>query len=373
MKEIQFIVAVFLSACWAGIAEVSKTSEKVGNKLIRKGFYITGFLGLWYCYAIATTGIDYTAYLREYQMLASVPNSKIFSSGFEVGYLLIAKLLVLVGANAKAALLIFRTISIVNIAVAIWVLQKDIDLFFAVFAYVCVLFFDGYHIVMMMATSFVLLGVSIALRGKMKVGIVLCAIAASIHYSGLLFFVVFLVVYIGNKKNIQLPRWSILWIIAAIVALCAGWIVPLIVGKVGLLAKYRKYVVVTTQYFGIAQVFYYCFPAVSMMQILKKENDIYQRLFYSLIPIGFCVACMGYSFIVMDRMFEFFAANFIIFIPYYIECLNRRQVDGVIFNVQFSTGIWKMVFLIYFILRAKIFISGHPVLYEFGPLLGLFA
>lgn len=374
MKETQFVVTVFLSACWAGIAEAGKNSDKFGNKLIRAGFYITGFLGLWYCYAIATTGIDYTAYLREYQMLADVPNDRILSSGFEIGYLLIAKLLAFAGANAEMALLIFRTIAILNVAVSLWILQRDIDLFFAVFAYVCILFFDGYHIVMMMVASFILLGVSIALRGKMKTGIVLCVIAATIHYSGLLFFVVFLAIYIGNEKNIQLPRWSFLWITAAIVTLCAGWIVPLIIGKVGLLAKYRKYVAVTTQYFGIAQVFYYCFPAVSMMQLLKKkENDVYQRFFYSLIPIGFCVAGMGYSFTVLDRMFVFFAANFVIFIPHYIECLNRRQADGVIFNVQFSTGIWKMAFLIYFILRAKIFISGHPVVYDFGPLLGLFA
>lgn len=374
MKETQFIVAVFLSACWAGIAEVSKNSDKFGNKLIRTGFYITGFLGLWYCYAIATTGIDYTAYLREYQMLVNVPNSRILLSGFEIGYLLIAKLLAFAGANAEMGLLIFRTIAVLNVAVSLWILQRDIDIFFAVFAYVCILFFDGYHIVMMMAASFIFLGVSITLRGKMKAGIVLCAIASTIHYSGSLFFMVILAIYIGNEKNIQLPRWSLLWITAAIVALCAGGLVPFIIGKVGLLAKYRKYVVETTQYFGMAQMFYYCFPAVSMMQLLKnKENDVYQRLFYSLIPIGFGVACMGYSFTILDRMFVFFAANFVIFIPYYIECLKRGQADGVLFNVQFSIGIWKIVFLAYYILRAKIFISGHPVDYEFGPLLGLFA
>ena len=156
MKETQFVVTVFLSACWAGIAEAGKNSDKFGNKLIRAGFYITGFLGLWYCYAIATTGIDYTAYLREYQMLADVPNDRILSSGFEIGYLLIAKLLAFAGANAEMALLIFRTIAILNVAVSLWILQRDIDLFFAVFAYVCILFFDGYHIVMMMVASFIL-------------------------------------------------------------------------------------------------------------------------------------------------------------------------------------------------------------------------
>ena len=374
MKETQFVVAVFLSACWAGIAEASKNINKAGNKLIRAGFYITGFLGLWYCYAIATTGIDYTAYLREYQMLANVPNDRILSSGFEIGYLLIAKLLAFAGANAEMALLIFRTISIVNIAVAIWMLQSEINIFFAVIAYASILFFDGYHIVMMLSASLILMGISLVLRQKYKVGLLFCSAAAMIHYSGTLFLIVLIVIYILNQKNVLMPEWWVLWIGAILIALCAGNLVPAVVTRFSMLAKYKKYITTSGLSLGSAQIIYYSLPTWLMIRLKKTENNTpWKNIFYILIPTGFCVAYIGYSFGIFDRMYEFFSANFILFIPYCINKVENRKLDMKVSNVNLSTGIWCIIFLLYFALRAYVFIAGHPVGYEFGPLQGVFS
>lgn len=321
----------------------------------RKGKLLVLLLVLWFFYALSSSGTDYVSYLYYYENFRF---SDVFYSNQEVGFIVLNSALRGIISNPAVGIAAIKTLTFCLTMFAILRLSDQIEIGIALLMWYCLQYYDGYLVAMSLAAALVLLGISFMIKGNKSLVLICLILASLIHYSAIVvlaFYFVYTIV--GQNRFSKLIRYCFYAGLFVVTALLPK-VIEVSMNSVPVLRKYMIYTSNAGSGFGIMQFFYYM-PIGMAIYYLYRNNlrNKASNIFVLFSWLGFFVAMMGYRVGIFDRMFVYYSANFILFVPYVLKDakINMEQGRRRIFTLRAD----RFLLILYAVFRVFIFISEH--------------
>lgn len=328
--------------------------DSTTNKYKSKKFIIVSFI-LWIFYALSNSGTDYSQYQYFYN---SFKYADVFYSNQEVGYIVLNCLLKMVIKNPVYGLAAIKTMTFCLSFFALFRLKDKIEIGTAIFIWFCLQYFNGYLIAMSLASALVLLGTSYILDDKKILSLVFYVMAFTIHYSAIviLFFCVAYLL-IGNHKFSRVMKVGYLLLLFFITAMLPQ-VIRISMLYIPALRKYSMYTETFGNSFGPVQFIFYLPAWLSLFYLHRNGiKNSFAKVFGVFVWQGFSIAMMGYILGILDRMFVYFLANFVLLVPY---CLKDSTIN--VIRDKKSTFLLmgaKALLYLYATARLVLFIYEH--------------
>lgn len=327
------ILAVFF-ACISQRKRVPATHSNSNSIVIQYNYFnsylflISFFLLFILCF-LSKTGDDIPAYVYYY---SNWTWKDLLDFEVETGYKLLCLLLRIFFRNPYVGIGVIKFISLALVFQSIYMLRDRLNVGFAVFAYVCILYVHAFHLLrIMIAVGLVYLAYAYIIKGKKKQGFILLLLSALFHYSSIIVFIAYIIYRIVGK-TLTIRKLIIVSLVLLFVYFNVEILVKLGVSNLGILSKYSIYITNIESGSGLAQLILFL-PILYIILTLNptdKNDNMY--ILCSIIGImSFFAGSLGYIFEVIGRSTYYF--NYFTII--YCATMPVRK-DKVYVNVGFT-------------------------------------
>ncbi|MDO4419418.1 MAG: EpsG family protein [Ruminococcus sp.] len=327
------ILAVFF-ACISQRKRVPATHSNSNSIVIQYNYFnsylflISFFLLFILCF-LSKTGDDIPAYVYYY---SNWTWKDLLDFEVETGYKLLCLLLRIIFRNPYVGIGVIKFISLALVFQSIYMLRDRLNVGFAVFAYVCILYVHAFHLLrIMIAVGLVYLAYAYIIKGKKKQGFILLLLSAIFHYSSIIVFIAYIIYRIVGKV-LTIKKLIIVSLVLLFVYFNVEILVKLGVSNLGILSKYSIYITNIESGSGLAQLILFL-PILYIILTLNptdKNDNMY--ILCSIIGImSFFAGSLGYIFEVIGRSTYYF--NYFTII--YCATMPVRK-DKVYVNVGFT-------------------------------------
>ena len=327
------ILAVFF-ACISQRKRVPATHSNSNSIVIQYNYFnsylflISFFLLFILCF-LSKTGDDIPAYVYYY---SNWTWKDLLDFEVETGYKLLCLLLRIIFRNPYVGIGVIKFISFALVFQSIYMLRDSLNVGFAVFAYVCILYVHAFHLLrIMIAVGLVYLAYAYIIKGKKKQGFILLLLSALFHYSSIIVFIAYIIYRIVGKV-LTIKKLIIVSLVLLFVYFNVEILVKLGVSNLGILSKYSIYITNIESGSGLAQLILFL-PILYIILTLNptdKNDNMY--ILCSIIGImSFFAGSLGYIFEVIGRSTYYF--NYFTII--YCATMPVRK-DKVYVNVGFT-------------------------------------
>ena len=327
------ILAVFF-ACISQRKRVPATHSNSNSIVIQYNYFnsylflISFFLLFILCF-LSKTGDDIPAYVYYY---SNWTWKDLLDFEVETGYKLLCLLLRIIFRNPYVGIGVIKFISLALVFQSIYMLRDRLNVGFAVFAYVCILYVHAFHLLrIMIAVGLVYLAYAYIIKGKKKQGFILLLLSALFHYSSIIVFIAYIIYRIVGKV-LTIKKLIIVSLVLLFVYFNVEILVKLGVSNLGILSKYSIYITNIESGSGLAQLILFL-PILYIILTLNptdKNDNMY--ILCSIIGImSFFAGSLGYIFEVIGRSTYYF--NYFTII--YCATMPVRK-DKVYVNVGFT-------------------------------------
>lgn len=320
---------------------------------------------------------DFYSYVRIFNMSSF---ESLYTTNEEIGWIALNALLKLITTDGVIAINILRGLTFALFVLAIYKMQRFVDVGWSWIAFVCMGYFNILSMVaFMMAVAFVLLACTNLIAKKYKLMLFELTLGVLMHYTAVIpvaMFILFFVCYgypYTRKLFVAISVGG-----AIIIALLSRYIFVAVASNIPFLNKYLGYGLYSSSGTGLRQIAYY-FPIFVCLYFAAYNSKNRVMTFSFIIAlVGFTVGICSYSINNLKRTYLFFIFLYIAFLPALI--LNqetykwRRNVfandkagTGVIGIVPFTSGSFKFLVLVYLVYRAINLLSSEwATLYSSG-------
>lgn len=327
------ILAVFF-ACISQRKRVPATHSNSNSIVIQYNYFnsylflISFFLLFILCF-LSKTGDDIPAYVYYY---SNWTWKDLLDFEVETGYKLLCLLLRIIFINPYVGIGVIKFISLALVFQSIYMLRDRLNVGFAVFAYVCILYVHAFHLLrIMIAVGLVYLAYAYIIKGKKKQGFILLLLSALFHYSSIIVFIAYIIYRIVGKV-LTIKKLIIVSLVLLFIYFNVEILVKLGVSNLGILSKYSIYITNIESGSGLAQLILFL-PILYIILTLNptdKNDNMY--ILCSIIGImSFFAGSLGYIFEVIGRSTYYF--NYFTII--YCATMPVRK-DKVYVNVGFT-------------------------------------
>lgn len=327
------ILAVFF-ACISQRKRVPATHSNSNSIVIQYNYFnfylflISFFLLFILCF-LSKTGDDIPAYVYYY---SNWTWKDLLDFEVETGYKLLCLLLRIIFSNPYVGIGVIKFISLALVFQSIYMLRDRLNVGFAVFAYVCILYVHAFHLLrIMIAVGLVYLAYAYIIKGKKKQGVILLLLSVLFHYSSIIVFIAYIIYRIVGKV-LTIKKLIIVSLVLLFIYFNVEILVKLGVSNLGILSKYSIYITNIESGSGLAQLILFL-PILYIILTLNptdKNDNMY--ILCSIIGImSFFAGSLGYIFEVIGRSTYYF--NYFTII--YCATMPVRK-DKVYVNVGFT-------------------------------------
>lgn len=204
--KLLYLSIILICTCFAFRSQRIIASEGAIAKTRFKSvpFIISGLLA-WVFLAFTNIGVDYNSYYMIAYRSSWETYNKIIS--VEPGFaLLCATLKSIVGSNPDAVIFIMKSLQILLTFISIYMLKEKIDVGYAVFAFMTLVYLPSFYLIsIVLAGSVVLFAMSLMIkRDKYLIPLLIIILAAQLHNAVYLFLPSYIAIWILNKnKNLS--------------------------------------------------------------------------------------------------------------------------------------------------------------------------
>lgn len=306
---------------------LASKSQKVvnGNYVFQKSWFFITFLFLWIFFALNDVGADTEQYRYIFSNVTRISDISQVALGVEPGYQFLNYLVHFFTDNPVTGVVILRTIQLVLVFLSFYMLRKDIDIKYAVMAYVAFFYFSSFNILRSsLAGSVGLLSFVLLYKQKDILAFLLAIVGFSFHNSFALFIITLILCELVIKIKFLNKNVTLVVILASLALL--------FILKVG--AQYINLFLYTSDFnngryddytsdvstAGIFVIFKYLpvFYSLFILGRFKSKNEAERRWFImSLVYVfaGFAIAIMGYQIGMLTRAAIYFGSAFLFLIP----------------------------------------------------------
>lgn len=340
---------------------LASQTKKAGTKTyqFKLPFFVASYLFLWIFFALNDVGADTQMYRGHYQQFYDFSTTTDNYASVEIGYQYLNIILHAFTDDEFIGVILIRTIQLTLIFISFYLLRNKIIIGYGLLAYISLYYFQSFNLLRSStAGAICLLSFVMTYRDKRLLGILLAALAYTIHQSSLLFFVTLIAYHITTlfKKHTLTIQ---------IIAICTMLFI-LMIGKnliIFFLSKdfgggrYDLYDVNSASFGLLAFIEYtpILFLIFKCRTRSKNQGDLrWWNLCFIYAIAGFMVALLSYNSGILTRAAIYFSSSFLFFIPYVL----RRYPD---LFLGLQPWIGKTIIWVYYSLIFTITISG---LYE---------
>lgn len=337
---------------------------KYQNTLYIKKFYFTSsFLILWFFSAFCNCGVDRIAYKKIFD---EVTISSILDPWQEPGFEIINLIIKIFTSNSKIAFMIISSTSIILIFSTIYYLRKHIHIGCAILAYTTLIYFQGFSLLRInLAGAIIFFATKYLINRNFIKYFLSIVFATSIHYSSIILvipFIAYLFIYkikISNGKKAQYLIYIefLLLIIVAIIVFSNY------IKNISFLDRYNPYFEsIAFNGFGFLQFLFFlplCFVLHFILKYYKdkKVTSIFVSFTYS----AFFVGLLSYIMPMIGRAYVYFLPVYMFMIPYAVS--RRRKLVAIKFNQLYMNNfIYYSCIIFYFMMRFCIYIGQYAFL-----------
>lgn len=320
-KTLYYIVFI-ITLLFAFMAQGRTVQVRDGS--IKRNFYPIPFLISlivpWYMLAFTDIGIDYKNYYNIIREVDLYNYNKIFS--VESGFALVSAILkIIFNYNIDVVIFIFKSFSIVLSFVAIYNLRHQLSIWISVFAYMLLLFLPSFYLISQtMASAIVLFSLSLYLcKKKVIIPLLLLILGGFIHNSIFIFIPVAITGYYLTITKYTKTKIVFIIILSLVIVASStsiyGYVMTYVPGF--------HYINYGDNYFEGSGLFFLVKypPLFYIAYIVWKygyEKDI--KIFIFVFIVASAVFnILSYRFIVIERMEFLLLANYILFLPIFMD------------------------------------------------------
>lgn len=358
------VLSVFFAAIAEGVLVLGKKPNAIQEK---NGFALKlSFFTIWFFIAFSNIGVDYNNYIKTIELVHDFSNLFTYSS-VEPGLGLWFTIAWRIMPNPHWVLFTIKTIPILIYYHYSCKYREKVNLIYVVLAYCAILYVQSFYLLsIQLAAAFEVMAVFYFLEKKPFRTIICFVIGVSLHYSAVILVIPFLsFVYVTTSTKLR--TYSKLRVAFLITAYCgviafSTLLINYLVSSVSILQKYAMYTGSSAKGFSLYQTFLYI-PAIYAIVVILKNRCTNRVDIFALMSIlaGFVVGQMALVYPILDRMYFYFALNFIFFIPFYLYKMKTREITKPVISYR-ST---KMLLILYYGIR--IYLNYRDYLGMFNP------
>jgi len=357
-EDISILLYTFIFFLSSLFAFNSQKILNSGNIIYRPPWFVLCFLLLWIFYAFNDVGSD----LPQYRFLfeSSRGGEANYETGLvEMGYIYLNYFIHFFTHNPVHGVAIIRTIQLSIVFAAFYLLRKDINLGFAVTAYVALFYFASFNVLRSsLAGAICILNIALILKNKNLFCIPLIFLAYSIHRTSILFLVPIMSYYILYKSPFKslgkVGTVAYLLVSIAVVAYGTLFIQNLLDKGFGI-GRFDDYLE-EEQTLGVMFLFVYVplFFALYKSRTIEslRQSKLYDITFVFLV-FECTIALLSYKVGILTRADIYFSMPLLIYIPAFLNF--RGGINGVILHNRHQ---WCLLFYVYLFFRFIITLTG---------------
>lgn len=325
---------------------LASKSQKVvnGNYIFQRSWFFITFLFLWIFFALNDVGADTEQYRSIFSNVTNTADISQIALGVEPGYQFLNYLVHFLTNNPVSGVAIIRTLQLALVFLSFYLLRDEIDIKFAVMAYVAFFYFSSFNILRSsLAGSVGLISFALLYRKKDFLAFILAIVGFSFHNSFALFIITLILCELILKIRLLNKNVTLIVIIAFVALLFvlnvgADYINFVLNNSDFNNGRYEGYASDTSAA-GLFVVFKYVpvFYSLYLLGRSKIKSEVEKRwLIMNLVYVfaGFAIAVMGYQIGMLTRTAIYFGSAYLFLIPssfYRPGLISRKSFKIVIF------------------------------------------
>lgn len=328
-----------------------------GKIVFRRPWFVLCFLLLWFFYAFNDVGSD----LPQYRFLFEISRGgeANYESGLvEMGYIYLNYFIHFFTHDPVSGVAIIRTIQLLIVFAAFYLLRNDINMGFAVTAYVALFYFPSFNILRSsLAGAICILNVALILKNKNLFCIPLMFLAYSIHRSSALFFIPIVSYYLLYKSSFRKlgKLGKVVYVLLSIALVMYGTLLMqyMLENEFGA-GRFDGYLE-EEQTAGIMFLFIYIPLFVALYKSKRIETLRHTKLFditFVFLVFECLIALLAYKVGILTRADIYFSMPLLIFIPAFLRYRGREDVN------LHGMHQWRLFFYFYLCVRFNITVTG---------------
>lgn len=337
------------------------------NRLhIDRVMYSLSFLLCWGLIAFSKCGKDYFVYRNMFLDATSMSNV-ILRYGIESGYAFINYIIRMVTSNAEVFFAILAFFFVFPVYHTLYKMRAFVNPAWGVFVFTTVFFFQAMNLRRIYLAAALMFWATSFLIDKQYSRYILLLIACVFIHTSAIIMVAPLIydLFVGKK----ISKYTL--IILSAVFIIAVYYFKDMFFSFAITDRYANYGVQSGG-IGLLQIVYHI-PLVYVLMKHKSESEMeirYRNIGFIYILMSFAVGIFGYFVTMIGRAFVYFIFPFVLAPSYYskqyIGHENSRHL------VLTSRKVWKLVFLVYFIMRLMLYFSEYLFLDGIMPYQDIF-
>lgn len=262
--------------------------QKSGKKVVRNLFLALTIL-IPSIFAGIRVGIG-TDYYIHYLVYNDIVSGRAVEKQAEVGYIFLNWLVNFLGGNYQVVLFLVTLLSMCCLMYALNTFRKSVSISFAVFCFMFLYYQMSYNYIrQLFAASIVLVAIVFCWKGRRALSLVIVALAATVHITGLIIlpYILFFHFFSERRYSKQVAIVYLLCCLALLIYRSYGnTIIRALMGYNSQLDYYLKYLYVRARPFGFGVLRYplmFIVPVLACWKSMRMES----RWFYNICLGGF--------------------------------------------------------------------------------------
>ena len=251
----------------------------------------------------------------------------------EPGYQLILKVLRFFLPNADCAILLFSTVTVLMVFIALWKYRDSINLYIALSFYIGLFFFQAMNLLRIyLAASFLLLNFHLLQEEQYKKYSIIILIASTFHFSSLVLFFPLLFLRLYKKSRVA----------ALAVFIASVLVIAPFAAKFGdyiAIARYAEYAYGNDEAGKLGMMLFFEFiPSMYFIYYIykRKLRGQWADLFVSFSMVGFVIKIISYHITIAGRLGIQFMPLYLLLVPYFVNDVktnNRKKYPLIVFGL----------------------------------------
>lgn len=329
--------AIFLATLLSYICERMMNSinySKRFGKILAFMMYLTSFFIAFFVSAVRYfVGTDYHLYIHLFNITDKGLSLEQLMAKMDVepGWIMLNIFLKNIFSDPQSIIVCSSLIFVGCIYISIYMFRKDISISLAVFIFMCTIYFTSFNLVRQCTAIAIL---CLALKSIEKKCFwkfcIIVLLATSIHYTAIIFVVVYL--YINNINKLNKTKRYLLIIGMGFVLVFYNQIINIIVSISPFFEKYSRYSAENSISINIKDLIFKMPIIISIIYFdnkIKKDNKFmgdFINIYFIFIFLGFLSSVNPFA----ARVAFYFEVTQIFFLPYIVKNLKFKS-DKIIF------------------------------------------
>ena len=327
---------------------------------MRKIFFVLSFLVLWFFSAFTTNGTDRASYARIFlETGLGTLKEGFLEPGFQIFNLLVR----FWSTDVQVFYIIISTITLGLIYSTLYFLRKEIKIGYAVLAYGCLFYVQGFSpLRSYLAAAMLFWGIRFLKRQQYMKYAVVILFTSLTHYSVLILFLPLCILYLLYHQKYEMKVNVFLITCMFIITFLLMGMGETIFSAIPMITRFQHYFEnISFAQIGVAQFVYYLPLCVFLMMIWNILDDNYKRIFTAFLLSAFLIGMMSYLIHILGRAFSLFQLLYLWMIPYGLKQW-KQWTSNKLLNCGVQIGL-----VLYYILRFYIYIREYKVMEQVLP------